>query len=165
MSENGFQYDVTYDDEFDRQVQQGDINPLCEMRIVADGEDLAGAPPGASYIDDYVFYHFRKVASAISDVLDGTDRELQLYSVPDYLILRPHNGHVSVAMQSPSEFEKDNDQSGVDVSKEELVRGIVDAVEEYYTALTDVDASLSADENVSELLTILDSIRETEYYE
>lgn len=76
MSEHSFQYDVDYDDEFQNLVSQGDINPLCELRIVVNGEDLAGAPPGESYIDDYIFYHLRKVATAIPDVLDGDERKL-----------------------------------------------------------------------------------------
>ncbi|MFC3959407.1 hypothetical protein [Halovivax cerinus] len=164
MSENGFRYEVTYDEAFEEQVRQGDVNPLCELRIVVNGGDLAGAPPGESYIDDYIFYHFRKVASAIPEVLDGNDRELQLYSVPEYLVLRPHNGTVSVSLLSPTEIEGGDDHRGVTVPKEELVHGIVDAVEAYYTALTDVDTSLKADENVSELLATVDSIRETAYY-
>lgn len=165
MSENGFQYEVTYDEAFEEQVRQGDVNPLCELRIVVNGDDLAGAPAGEAYIDDYIFYHLRKVASAIPAVLDGNDRELQLYSVPDYLVLRPHNGTVSVSLLSPTEIEERDDHCGVNVTKEALVHGIVDAVEAYYTALTDADASVKADENVTELLATVDSIRETPYYE
>lgn len=164
MSEHSFQYDVNYDDEFQNLVSQGDINPLCELRIEVDGEDLAGAPPGESYIDDYIFYHLRKVATAIPDVLDGDERKLQFYSMGDYLILHPDDGAVSVALQSPSQVEEWDGQSGKQISKGALTRGVVDAIDEYHARLVDVDSSLSADENVAELLETADSIRETEYY-
>lgn len=139
MSKIGLHYDIEYNEEFKEQVKQGNINPLCGLRIEVNGEHLAGASPGKYHIDDYLFYHFRKVALAIPDVLDGNDRELQLYNVPDYLILHPDNQSVSVALQSPNELEED-DQHGEKFLKEDLAHGVVEAIEEYYTMLTDIDS-------------------------
>lgn len=81
------------------------------------------------------------------------------------MILHPDDGTVSVALQSPSEVEEWDDRSGKQISKGALVRGVVDAIDEYHTRLIDVNSSLSAGESVAELLETADSIRETEYYE
>lgn len=164
MSEPMFRYDVEYGDDFRDQVTQGDINPLCGLRIVVDGEDLAGAPAGESHIDERLFYHFRKVVSAIPDVLDGERTELQLYNVSDYLVLSPTDGTVSVSLQSPQEREGgDRDApNGTEIPKRELVTGVADGVEEFYSNLVVVNPALSGNENLTELLDAVDAMRETE---
>jgi len=164
MSDPAFRYDVEYGEGFRDQVTLGDINPLCGLRIVVNGEDLAGAPPGESHIDEYLFYHFRKVVSSIPDVLDGERKELQLYNVSDYLVLSPTDGTVAVSLQSPREREDADREmpAGTEVSKGDLVTGVTDGVEGFHANLVDVNPALSGNEDLSELLDAVDSLRETE---
>jgi hypothetical protein len=163
MSEEKLNYDVEYGEEFREQVLQGDVNPLCGLRITVENEDLAGAPNGEYHIDDYLFYHFRKVASSVLDVLEGERREVQLYNVADYLVFEPTNGYVFVSLQSPQQLEANRGDSpvGPKISKEGLSEGISDAVEEFHSSVVEVNSSLSDNEHLCELLEIAETVRNT----
>lgn len=162
MSERGLHYDVEYGEAFEQQVLQGDLNPLCGLRITVHEEDLAGAPAGESHVDEYLFYHFRKVISNVPRVLQGERREVQLYNVADYLVLEPSNGDVFVSLQSPQQLERNRGDSpvGPKISREELVAGVTDGIEEFCTRVVETNPSLADDENISELQSTAETVRD-----
>jgi len=151
MSDRDLKYDVEYDAGFREQVATGDINPLCGLRILVNGEDLAGAPAGESYIDDYMFYHFRKIVSNLPAVLDGERAEVQLYNIADYLVLEPKDDAVLVSLQSPTEVADQSERDGRTISKSALVEGITNAVCEFCSQLESVNPELTEGEHIMEL--------------
>lgn len=162
MSDRSFYYDVEYDDGFREQVADGDVNPLCGLRIVVDGEDIAGAPPDESFIDDYLFYHFRKIVTNVPEVLDGNRTNVQLYSSSDYIVLDPTDDVVLVSLQSPTELTDESSQDGRAIPKQDLVAGIVEAVEEFCSQLASVDPDLTENEHIVELRDSLSEFSQSE---
>lgn len=161
MSASDFQYEIEYDD-FDEQVRRGDPNPLCGLRIVVNGEDLAGAPAGEFYIDDYLYFHFRKVLLALPDVIDGNREEVQFYNISDYLVFHPTDSDVFIDLQTPQQIEEGTTlrNEAEAVSKDVLVTGYLTAAEGFCDRVVNTTPALADSEEIAELTEALESLRE-----
>jgi hypothetical protein len=156
-----FRYEVLYNEEFHQQVAAGDHNPLCDLRVVAGGEDLAGAPPGEYYIDDYLYFHFNEVVLNLIAVLDGERRDVELSTTPVTFVFRPegdsvfvsfHFGEVPGRETSPIDGE-------VEIETRVLTTGVADAVTEFYDQLARVDESVADSEPITTLRREADKLR------
>lgn len=148
---SSFEYVVRYDDSFEDQVRKGEANPLCDMRIEVNGEDIKGAPEGEYYIDDFAQMHFVNVLSALPEVADGNRVSRHFYSHSSVLVLDPHDSDVSIAVVVANEVDKITPVDMATAEKREVISEIIRAADEFVTKALAINPELETDDGLTEL--------------
>lgn len=148
-----FRLCIDYDEQLIEQVESGDPNPLADLTIRAGEYDLTGASENQYYLDDYLYFHFRKLLDAVEDVMEGEQQKLTLYSIPDEIVLRPEEDAVYVSLLN-SRGERKNDnvpEGGVPVTKTAFVEGLVRAADEFHDEIVETNPELETSEQMKTL--------------
>lgn len=154
---------IDYDEQFVEQVENGDTNPLANLTIRAGEYDLTGASESRYYLDEYLYFHFRKLLDAVGDVVRGEQKNLTLYSIPDEIILRPEEDVVYVSLLNPKGERKNDNvpESGVPVTKTAFVEGLIRAAEEFHDEIVTTNPELENSEQMKTLNGYIQTARQS----
>lgn len=148
-----FELIVEYNEQFTKQVERGEPNPLAGLTLQAGNYDLTGAPEDQFYIDDYMFFNLRKLLGAVESVVDGEQQELTFYNTPVDLVLNPDDDTVCVSLLNVRGRRENNEipEGGVPISKASLIAGLVDAAEEFHGNIVEINPDLEDSEQMQTL--------------
>lgn len=160
-AESKFEIIVAYDVKFKNQVASGDPNPLADFTIQVGDYDLTGASDGQFYLDDYLYFNFRKQFKAVEDIFEGKRRELTFYSIPDDLILEPTDSYLHVSLVN-SRGERKNEAvpaGGVAVKKTNYLEGLINAANTFYENIIEVNPGLKDCEQMQTLQELIQNAK------
>jgi len=152
-TDNDFELVVEYDEQFAEQVERGQTNPLAGLSLRVGEYDLTGAPEDQFYIDDYMFFNFRKLLGAVEGVVDGHQQEITFYNIPVDLVLDPNDDAVYVSLLNVRGKRENDDvpEGGIPISKAALIAGLVDAAEEFHEKVIQTNPELEDSEHMQSL--------------
>lgn len=151
---------IDYNEQFREQVESGEPNPLADLTIRAGEYDLTGSTNDLFYLDDYLYFHFRKLLDAVEDVVQGEDKCLTLYSIPNDIVLRPEDDVVFVSLINSQGERKNVDvpESGVPVTKIAFVEELVQTAKQFHDKVVEINPDLRNSEPMEQLRQLIENV-------
>lgn len=161
MSNEEFEYRIQYGGSFQKQVRDGNPNPLLGIKIIVNGNDLTGAPADREeyYTKDYMNYNLANILRQLPGLADGEQLQIKFYEQSRDLILSPTNDEVDIGFISGYKFEEGKTPEYERTSKSGLITEFIQTAEEFRERIIQTNPDLDNHEEVTNLVEAIEEAK------